>query len=476
MSTQHSGFPPVPFSATYPQESFRLLELPPELVSLIESQDKKTTRLTFKSAPASSSKRPPIAKNGYHEDAGQGYLHLCSDQKVWAVKQVSTSNSVYVTQTDRPRVKRRRIEDESQTNGGSPMSVDADVVSTNDVEDRAGITTISQVRNILELIEVKTTESDVETRIRDIVPLYTEDDDDEEMGVNDIRGVRLQELLEDVSAPTNAILAIAKKLFVFSLSRKKDEGQEAHRIYIPTSTLLLCAWKAFFQQCAISGVKMDEEGFDGAALRNVLDDLTASENDSTHGEGGKGSGTVIVSVVKAILRRFADSSTSTPTSGDVDYSGTNQVLDTVPTVTSWKDTEASEQVGRWILESLRRESKPQSSAKQVQLDDFRRQWTEILPDSWATKSCDVAALVKSVDGVTVACDEHGNEVLRFADPGGFDDILGIGNGLGLGRAPIKSAAAKATPASNAVDAAKNEKKRKWHEKFGAQRSVAAVKR
>ncbi|KAK4938948.1 hypothetical protein LTR10_020696 [Elasticomyces elasticus] len=475
MSTQHSGFPPVPFSATYPQESFRLLELPPELVSLIESQDKKTTRLTFKSAPASSSKRPSIAKNGYHEDAGQGYLHLCSDQKVWAVKQVSTSNSVYVTQTDRPRVKRRRIDDESQTNGGSPMSVDADEGGKNDIEDRAGITTISQVRNILELIEVKTTESDVEERIRDIVPLYTDDDDDEEMGSDGSRGVRLRDLMDDISAPTNAILDAATSMFVFSISRSLKDG-DVRSCYIPTSSLLLRAWKAFFQQCAITGVKTDSDDFNVATLRNVLDDLMASENDGTHENGGKGSESVVVAVAKAILRRFAESSTSTPASGDVDDSETNQVLDTVPTVTSWKETEASEQIGKWLLKSLQRESKSQSSAKQVQLDDFQRQWMEILPDSWAAKSCDVTALVKSVDDVTMARDEQGNEVLRFAPPGSFDDILGLGNGVGFGRAPIKSAVAKATPASNAVDAAKNEKKRKWHEKFGAQRAVAAVKR
>jgi len=44
MSTQNSGFSPVPFSATYPQQSFRLLELPPELVLLIERQDEKNAR------------------------------------------------------------------------------------------------------------------------------------------------------------------------------------------------------------------------------------------------------------------------------------------------------------------------------------------------------------------------------------------------------------------------------------------------
>ncbi len=27
----------------------------------------------------------------------EGFLHLCSDEKVWAVKQISTSNSVHVT-------------------------------------------------------------------------------------------------------------------------------------------------------------------------------------------------------------------------------------------------------------------------------------------------------------------------------------------------------------------------------------------
>ncbi len=37
-SSQRSEFLPVPFSATYPQENFRLMELPAELVAVIEAQ------------------------------------------------------------------------------------------------------------------------------------------------------------------------------------------------------------------------------------------------------------------------------------------------------------------------------------------------------------------------------------------------------------------------------------------------------
>ncbi|KAI1624002.1 hypothetical protein EDD37DRAFT_393332 [Exophiala viscosa] len=353
------------------------------------------------------------------------------------------------------------------------MSNDDEESCTDDVEGRAGVSTIAQVKSILELIEVKTADGDVEGRIQDMVPSHDVDNDDEVRN-DSTRIVRLRDVLDNISAPTNAILDAAKKLFMFSVPESLEAGNVL--LYIPSPSLLIRAWEAFFQQCAISGVKIDSDGFDTAALQGVLDDLLASENDSTHEDGGKGSGTVIVPVVKAILRRFADPATPLP--GDVNDHEIEEIFIAAPATSSWNQTETCEQVGGWLLESMKRESKSQSSAKQVQLDDFRRQWTELLPDSWAGKACDVAALVKSVDGVTLARDEQGNEVLRFTTPESLEDILGLGNGLGLGleRGRIQSTAAKAAPARNALDAAKNEKKRKWHEKFGAQRAVAAVKR
>lgn len=353
------------------------------------------------------------------------------------------------------------------------MSVDGGENTVCNEEGQAGISTISQVSNILELIEVKTDEGEGERSVRDIVPLYPDDDEDEEVRTEIGRVVQLRDLLDDIPAPMTAILAAAQKLFVFtSTDRRKEVEQPVQAVYVPTSTLLLRAWKAFVQQCAISGVKIAGDGLDGAALRNVLAELVVSENDGTVED--KNTGDITAAVVKAILRRFAASNSDS--SRAVVDPAANGGLNATPAVTGWKQTEASEHVGRWMLESMRR---TESKGKQIRLEDFRRQWSELLPDLWTAESYDVAALLDSVDGVSVARDDPGDQILNFGDAGVLDDVL-LGLGKGLGRAvPRKTPAATATKVASAsagVDAARNEKKRKWHEKFGAQRAVAAVKR
>src|SRR5271156_3399898 len=116
MSTQTSTFPAIPFTHTHPQQSFRLLELPPELLELLSSDNPptyviygiqldltlnrfrltKSTRLYLKSSnpPTNvSSTTTPRTKG-----AEAGYVHLCSPTQTYQVRQVSTSNSLFVTQ------------------------------------------------------------------------------------------------------------------------------------------------------------------------------------------------------------------------------------------------------------------------------------------------------------------------------------------------------------------------------------------
>src|SRR5882757_7009852 len=125
MSTQRPDFPPIPFSATYPHQHFRLIELPVELVSVIETGG---SRLYFKSGNAPASELNGNTKGitgigggigsgtskSTQESEKEGLLHLCADEKIWAVRQVSTSNSVYVAQTQILGIPGRRGEEERE--------------------------------------------------------------------------------------------------------------------------------------------------------------------------------------------------------------------------------------------------------------------------------------------------------------------------------------------------------------------------
>jgi hypothetical protein len=192
------------------------------------------------------------------------------------------------------------------------------------------------------------------------------------------------------------------------------------------------------QQCAISGVKVDTAN----SLDNVLEDLRKSENEDVETFRSKpNQGDLVGPVVEAILRRFTHDASCES--------------DNSPSAVTWKREEAAVLVGRWVLEEnlrvkrgLRRMGLSPSICS---LQEFRNDWTELLPDSW-TNSCDVAALVRLVEGVELAKDGQ-TQVLKFVAP---------------------STSKSATSSKTSADDAKTQKKRKWHEKFGAQRNAAVA--
>ncbi|KAK5274955.1 hypothetical protein LTR99_004337 [Exophiala xenobiotica] len=503
-SSQHPDFSPIPFSSTYPEQNFRLLELPPDLADDLEEQlhprDPPTCglRVYLKSAPTASSNKPlhgvqpAVRRRGarLNEEvgggAGQGFLHLCTPARSWAIKQVSTSNSVYITQSiDEPRRKKRRI-NTGREDGHEDIRPDDEGgfiprhqagegggEEKRAYEAESGITTISQVRNILELIEVTSDPEEVESRVRETVPLYEGQDDDEKGGqhIGTRRDrkheaqkiVRLQEILDDVPAPTTVILEAVRDVFVFGLSRSVEGMEEdVEALYIPSSALLLRAWRAFLQQCAISGVKFGGAWVDKEQIGVVFDDLARSAD-------GEEEGHVLVAVVKAIFRRLAYQMYMQQSGMGRDLEETWVAKPAIPGIWTWRNDEVSEPIGRWVLDGLQRQSK--SSSKPVPVDEFTHLWTEVLPDDWAG-GCDVERLVKTVEGVDVIEDDQGTKILRFAGQG-TDDVVALG--LGSAKRPGVSVTAKTTTAA-ADDDAKAQKKRKWHEKFGAQRNAAGAKR
>ncbi|RAR15169.1 sister chromatid cohesion protein dcc1 [Stemphylium lycopersici] len=87
MATQqdHGG---VPFSVAHEHQHFRLLELPPEIVDLIDAPD----------PPLLSIKSPaPSAASGTANEK-PAYAVLCTPNKSFQLRQVQTSNSLFVTQ------------------------------------------------------------------------------------------------------------------------------------------------------------------------------------------------------------------------------------------------------------------------------------------------------------------------------------------------------------------------------------------
>ncbi|OCT44772.1 hypothetical protein CLCR_11205 [Cladophialophora carrionii] len=531
-SSQSSHFPPVPFSLTVPQQSFRLLELSPELVDIIEAQRdaaSKRRRLWFKastrastsastSASASTSTRRESSQSvdGRAGEADkEGFLYLCSDEKLWAVKQVSTSNSVHITQwisAEEMQSQRQADRDGHGDGNGDTFMTEADEHANGDGEatdfsdaDRmaiasnGGITAIAQVKNILELIEVKPSAGDVDGLLREMVPFYGDaENEDDQLIVGSVSigasGARLSSgnrsslsphyVFENIPAPTKTIFEAMNRLFVFGISvssepavQVADYGQQHQErsvsLFIPTTSLLLKCWRVFMQQCAISEVHLDgRAGVDCTALHGLLAEIVDASGSESNPEAD-----LQTNVIVAILRhlsldagdyaRYARADNlSIPRfhlrpDSDLDrlleeLPGKDDGANDVTTATTRGHSsrlrldpgKTRDLVGHWLLRSLRGDTQP------ISLAQFLPQWTDLLPESW-TRECDARALVSGSPEWEIGEATHGEEVLRRCFSSGRDD------------------------ASNGVQAARAEsqarKKGKWHEKFGAQRTAALKK-
>ncbi|KAH7355351.1 hypothetical protein BKA65DRAFT_498230 [Rhexocercosporidium sp. MPI-PUGE-AT-0058] len=80
MSTQYTT--DIPFSSSHTQQAFKLLELPPELLALLESEDPPT--LTITSSPSTATT--------------PGYALLCHGTKQYQMRQKNTSNPILILQ------------------------------------------------------------------------------------------------------------------------------------------------------------------------------------------------------------------------------------------------------------------------------------------------------------------------------------------------------------------------------------------
>ncbi|KAJ4522913.1 hypothetical protein HRR75_001309 [Exophiala dermatitidis] len=111
-----------------------------------------------------------------------------------------------------------------------------------------------------------------------------------------------------------------------------------------------------------------------------------------------------------------------------------------------------------------------SSNTIITLNDFTKQWAELLPDAWAPDSDDATSLISSIG------EPYGIELTRRTPTGTADDDNNeseqVGNrpvaALSVPSAGVKRQQAQSQTKNQDADPA-GQKKRKWHEKFAAQR-------
>lgn len=418
MSTQESKFPSVPFSIAQNLQNVRLLEVPEELLQIITDTNQK---LYFKSTPA-----PSHARNGV--EGKEGNVHLCADDKVWAVKQVSTSNSIYITRTSSSG---QTVDDDGEDDDGGEMEVDS---LEKDKKSGHGISAIAKPTSILELhaLPPATYEAIVLDHLDDMIPTISSTLD---MPVTEASTTySLAQIQDHIPAPSSVIKHILSQRCVFEISNptshSSGEDTRQSQAYIPSSRLLLSTWTEIMEVATLTGTNIT-----GLKNIHILDQGT---DDDLSVDVSEERQTRVIQ--KAISRRLFQEPGHLTSIGVMNNE--NGKL---------KDRECTRWVGNLILAAIQEDD---ANSSGVPKDDFEKKWEDNVPASWI-KYCSVEVLRPACEATTV----DGTDMVRWA-PFVLEGDGAAGNGA-AGSSQGKSGAAGG--------GAKN--KRKWHEKFAGQRNV-----
>ncbi|KKK21261.1 hypothetical protein ARAM_001260 [Aspergillus rambellii] len=101
MSTQSASS--IPFTYRFPQQAFKLLELPPELADLLSSQDAPILELKSPS-PSNTANDTTETDTDTNTPA---YLNLCTPTQTYRVRQVQSSNSLHLLTPGRGAIQKR---------------------------------------------------------------------------------------------------------------------------------------------------------------------------------------------------------------------------------------------------------------------------------------------------------------------------------------------------------------------------------
>ena len=208
-------------------------------------------RLYFKSThiqPDSTTQN--LSKDDQHSDSA--YLHLVTLEKSFHVRQVSTSNSVYVSKLH---------EDVAKGQSTADGSLDS--------HDKQALVAVAKVPTVLELIPTKT---DVEATLKKLLPAYD---------MNPINGAgsyvhptRIQkkwltktEVYANIPAPDSHVDAIYRRLFITEIADLS--------LFLPSDAVLWAAWQSIAQTCVLAGVRIDRD--DRRAIETAIETVGKDE-------------------------------------------------------------------------------------------------------------------------------------------------------------------------------------------------------
>ena len=378
---------------------------------------------------------PSLEENGATKE---GNLHLCSDKKAWLIKQVSTSNSVYVTRASNlpeHEAERESDGDHTMSNGQEPEASASNL----------GITAISKPMSILELYPVPATdhETTISEHLNHLIPTISRATDQSATSQ-----YSLHDLHNHIPAPTSMIRQFLARKCVFELpwsppqpSASDPFGMKPNsvktgtggRAYIPTVKLVLDTWLKINEAATISDTEIA-----GDLEADMLLDAFPGDDNPPNGSDD---------VYKAVAKRMF---------------GKDGYLVALGLIINAKEIHAKDklhvvEMSRWVGNTMLEMYSALDGNGTREKEAFEEQWENAVPAAWV-KYCSVEVLASACK---VTRDGEGKELVSWQP---FVIEAGATSSASEQENSTKPAAAAAPTAST-------KGKRKWHEKFAAQRNV-----
>ncbi|KKA25664.1 hypothetical protein T310_0304 [Rasamsonia emersonii CBS 393.64] len=347
MSTQAARS--IRFTHTFPQQGFRLLELPPELLELLSSDDPPT--LLLKSPP------PEAYQSTADSSGAREYVNLCTPTKTFRLRQVQSSNSIHLI---RP------------SNGSIPSdNGDAELDLTETV------TAIAKCGSTLELHTLEEGFSATQFLERSL-KLYDwlSVDGDVQMGEGGGLGSALtlserkrvkEEILRDVPMSVSECESAWKELCAFVHSDTTTGDNSGLTGFRPSARVKLDVWKRMVEGSVLQGIDMEKQFLVKDLWKAVLDE--------------DGEEPFPQPLFEAVVRRLAESSGSNDAQAyDSELKWSN--LDKVVSI-------------RWVGETYLEVSAP-TAASAIGRTEFINGWKDLLPESWRDQATLDALTVRDI--------------------------------------------------------------------------------
>ncbi|OKL64022.1 hypothetical protein UA08_00247 [Talaromyces atroroseus] len=351
MSTQTARA--IRFTHTAPQQAFRLLELTPEILELISSENAPTLYLKSPGTDNTTTTGP--------EDTGadnnNAYVNLCTPTKTFRIRQVQSSNSIHVIKPSDEKsevvpliAKKRR-----QSNDNSDINND-------EMDIPESVTAIAKCASTLEIHALNHAESLAEAKrtLRRILPVYDTntmrgkrvDDGDVEMaGVHDSndnkRGITKDAIFDDLPFAKSQCQMAWFELCAFV---PDDGGLAAFR---PSARIKLELWRMVLEGCILQNIDLEKQF--------LVADLWKAALGEDNDENGKEETFFSKTLFDAVVRRLAE--------------GNN-----ADSELKWSNMDKKVCI-QWIGETYLEATAPNERLA-IGRSEFLNAWKDLLPETW----------------------------------------------------------------------------------------------